>query len=334
MTFLAPWALWVAGGVSAMVVALHFLASATPRTLLLPTTRFIPDRPANATARAIRFSDLLLLVLRVAVVMLVGLAFARPVPGGSRRAVGRVVMVDRSPAESRDAAADSAHAYLRRGDFLFVFDSAAYALNGNNPIAGITAERLSGSEPASSLSAALVAAMRAASSLRGDADSVELVLVSPFWAHELDAATSAIRAAWPGRIRLVRIATPSPGHASVTYRNVQRASLNDPVRASLSFASHLDTGNFKSDSVRIDRGSPMYADTTWTQYGRTLVRWPAALDSSGYPARTHVDTAGAVVSEDAPPSSCVPVRAHGRSAVRPRRRALGRRHAGGDRASR
>ena len=298
MTFLAPWALWVAGGVSAAVVALHFLASATPRTMLLPTTRFIPDRPASATARVIRFSDLMLLLLRAAVVMLVGLAFARPVLTGARRAVARVVLVDRSPASSREAAADSARVYLGKGDLLFDFDSAAYELKGDHPIVDVTVENLSGREPPSSLSAALVAAMRAATSLRGDADSVELVLVSSFRAGEFDAATSAIRAVWPGRVRLVRIATPPPGHGHETHRELQRATLDDPVRAVVAFASHLDTGSVKTDSVRIDRGNLASADTMWTQYGLTLVRWPSALDSSGYPARARVDTAGAVVSED------------------------------------
>ena len=78
MTFLAPWALWAAGAVSAAVIALHILASKNPRVTALPTTRFIPDVPLRATARALRLTDCLLLLLRVAVVMLAAVAFARP----------------------------------------------------------------------------------------------------------------------------------------------------------------------------------------------------------------------------------------------------------------
>ena len=66
------------GAVSAAVIALHILASKNPRVTPLPTARFIPDVPLRATARAMRLSDVLLLLLRVAAVMLVGLAFARP----------------------------------------------------------------------------------------------------------------------------------------------------------------------------------------------------------------------------------------------------------------
>src|ERR1700712_5732003 len=107
MTFLAPWALWAAGAVSAAVIALHILASKNPRVTPLPTARFIPDVPLRATARAMRLSDVLML-LRVAAVMLVGLAFARPERTEGRRVVGRVVLVDVSRAlGSRTEAADS-----------------------------------------------------------------------------------------------------------------------------------------------------------------------------------------------------------------------------------
>ena len=116
MTFLAPWALWAAGAVSAAVIALHILASRTPRVTPLPTARFIPDVPLRATARAMRLSDVMLMLARVAVVMLVGVAFARPELARGRRSVGRVVMVDASRAlASRSEAADSAARLIARG---------------------------------------------------------------------------------------------------------------------------------------------------------------------------------------------------------------------------
>jgi len=295
MTFLAPWALWAAGAVSAAVIALHTLASKNPKVTALPTTRFIPDVPLRATARAIRLSDVLLMVLRVAVVTLAGVAFARPVLTGARRAVGRVVMADRSPAISRHEIADSAAKYYRDGDVAFMFDSAAYLLPKRFPLVSVAAESFM-PDPRSSLSAVLAAGMRAASSLRGDADSVELVLVSSFASDEFDGATQAIRAAWPGRMRLVRVKEPVSPYGEQVYREVRGSSLGDPVRAALAFDAHLDTGRIKTDSVRIDRGNLASVDTTWTQYGLTLVRWPAVLDSSGLPARERVDSAGAVVA--------------------------------------
>ena len=67
----------------------------------------------------------------------------------------------------------------RSGDVLIAFDSAAHWLRGDDASASLAA-KVSASPPQGSLSAALAAGMRAASQLRGDADSVELVVISPF----------------------------------------------------------------------------------------------------------------------------------------------------------
>jgi hypothetical protein len=293
MTFLAPWALWVAGAVSAMIVALHILASRNPRVTPLPTTRFIPDVALRATSRALRLTDMMLLLLRVAIVVLAGLAFARPVPTGTRRAVGRVVMVDRGRAVRSSAeSADSVVRLLARGDVLIAFDSAARQLRG------ASADSLRAGHPSgvtSSLSAALAAGMRAASALRGDADSVELVIVSPFALDEWDAATPAIRAAWPGRVRLVRVAGAGGDSVSPARMEVIGATLNDPVRA---VSALLDGSTQRTAAtIRIDRGAPASADTAWARDGsRALVRWPASLDSSGWSRRARADATGAVVA--------------------------------------
>src|SRR3569623_1569708 len=212
MTFLAPWALWLAGDVSAAVIALHILASKNPRVTPLPTARFIPDVPLRATARAMRLSDVLLMLTRVAAVMLVGIAFARPEVTRGRRAVGRVVLVDASQAlDSRNEAADSAARLFARGDVLIAFDSGAYWIRGASTDAQVAALRAALADSNAkasrgSLSTALVAAMRAGSSLRGSADSAEIAIVSPLAAQEWEPATAAIRAVWAGRLRLVRVA--------------------------------------------------------------------------------------------------------------------------------
>jgi hypothetical protein len=137
--------------------------------------------------------------------------------------------------------------------------------------------------------------MRAASALRGDADSVELVLVSPLAAEELDAATGAIRAAWPGRVRVVRL-TGAHGPPAPVSIDVRNATVDDPVRIAASFLPRADTTNTGTRFVRIDRGAPAGADTMWAKLGAAVVRWPAALDSSGFPSRTHADTASAVMA--------------------------------------
>jgi len=295
VTFLASWALWAAGAVSAAVIALHILASKNPRVTPLPTARFVPDVPLRATARAMRLSDVLLMLVRVAMVMLVGLAFARPELTRGRKPVGRIVMVDRYPAENLSAATDSARKYVGDRDIAYAFDSAAYRLPDKDVLASLAAKKVA-RVPKGSLSTALAAAMRAASSLRGIADSVEIVLVSSFTADEFDAATNAIRAAWPGRVRVVRAGGTRAANAEHIYNEVRGASLDDPARTAIAFTAYLDTGHTRTDSVRIDRGPLRNVDTTWTRSGLTLVRWPAVLDSSGFPPRAHVDTAGAVVA--------------------------------------
>ncbi|MBA2683569.1 MAG: BatA domain-containing protein [Gemmatimonadaceae bacterium] len=297
MSFLAPWALWLSGAVSAAVIALHILASKNPKVTALPTTRFIPDVPLRATARALRLSDVLLLMLRIAVVMLVGLALARPEWTRARRSVGRVVLVDRSAGVNHAEARDSAARYFRDGDAMIVFDSAAQPVT-TNQLATLTGANSSLSPAAGSLSAALVAGMRAAASLRGEADSVQMVIVSDFASGKFDVATPAIRAAWPGRMRIVPLSRSVSAASARSYRDVRALSADDPVRAAVSFASRVDTGAAKIDSVRIERGDAASADTMLARRGFTLVRWPASLDSSGFPARVRVDTAGAVMAGD------------------------------------
>ena len=307
MTFLAPWALWAAGAVSAAVIALHILASRNPRVTPLPTARFIPVVPLRATARAMRLSDVMLMLVRVAAVMLVGVAFARPELTRGRRAVGRVVMVDASRAlGSRAEAADSAARLLARGDVLIAFDSSAHAIRNESTDSLRAASVDSNTRaPRGSLSTALAAAMRAASSLRADADSVEIVLVSPLAAEEWDAATAAIRAAWPGRVRLVRVGAARPEMAAARIE-VTNASPDDPVRAAASLGGGVESAraaptalaaNAPTFLARIDRGSPLASDTAWARdRAHTLVRWPARFDSSGWRTRARVDTVGALLA--------------------------------------
>jgi hypothetical protein len=300
VTFLAPWALWAAAAVSAAVIALHILASKNPRVTPLPTARFIPDVPLRATARAMRLSDVMLMLLRVAVVMLVGVAFARPEVTRGRRAIGRVVMVDASRAlGSRSEAADSAARLLARGDVLIAFDSSARTIRGGSTDAVVAALRATLADSirnasSGSLSTALAASMRAASSLRGGADSVEIVVVSPLAAEEWDDATAAIRAVWAGRVRLVRVAAAKPPATNAARLELTNATLDDPVRAGASLRANAVSAD--APVTRVDRGTPSASDTVWARdRTHTLVRWPATLDSTGWHSRARVDTAGALL---------------------------------------
>ena len=82
---------YAALGAAAAILALHVLASKKPQLGLLPTARFFPDVPARATALTPRLSDLMLLVIRLATVLSVGLALARPTITLRRQTVMRLV---------------------------------------------------------------------------------------------------------------------------------------------------------------------------------------------------------------------------------------------------
>lgn len=296
MTFAQPWALVAAAGAAAAVIALHFIARRTPRTVRFPTARFVPVRSVRAPSRSTRPADLPLLMLRVLALLLLGAAFARPALEVQRRPLARVVVIDLSASgSSASAARDSAAHYLRAGDLLVAFDSAARPITGN---ARDSLGALEGSRAPGSLSAALVAAARAASTLSARADSLELVLVSPLAGEEWDGATEAIRSLWPGGARIVRTERARgslQSHAALPSVKPSLVPSDDPVRVAAE--SMHDSG--ASASVRIVRGAPDTADSAWaSEAGHVLVLWPAKAPD-GWPRRERPDTVGAVAAGSA-----------------------------------
>jgi len=219
MTFLAPAFFYASLAVAAAVVALHFIVTRQPRAGILPTARFVPDLPATATARATRPSDIPLMLLRVLLVLAAGAGLAKPILKPSRGAEARVILADVSRSV-RDTAAirDSMKALYRNHDVIVAFDSAARVISGDS-IASLRFARARGN-----LSGALIAAMRAASSLRDRADSIQLVIVSPFAEEELDAATTSARKLWPGGARIVRA-----GASNVIADSIVKPTLSWPA---------------------------------------------------------------------------------------------------------
>lgn len=294
MTFLAPIFFYIGLGVAASAVALHFIVTRQPASSPLPTVRFVPTSSVRVTTVAPVPEDLLLLLLRVLLALIIGAALARPVLTPERRAVAHIVLADVSRTVGEiESVRDSARAILEPGDVLVVFDSAARVISSG---AADSAARLVRSEREGRLSPALIAAMRAASTLRETADSVELSIISPLRASEVDGATPAARALWPGRIRIVRVAT---GPDSLTPRPGLsiRAAADDPLTIAAAAA-----GISVSDStvVRVVRGPTSVADSAWAAAGRhTLVRWPAVDVPRGWVARARPDTVAAVVAGEA-----------------------------------
>lgn len=284
MTFIAPGFFYASLLVAAAVAALHFIVTRQPRAGVLPTARFVPDMPATATARATRPSDLLLLLLRVLLVLAMGAGLAKPVLKPSRGAAARVILADLSRSVANAAEiSDSVRSVQRDGDIVIAFDSSARML-GESPLDTLAA--VSPSRARGRLSAALIAALRAASMLRERADSLELIVVSPVAADEIDAATDSIRGLWPGRARIVVAGRAGAEPAVTADRGIGlRGAIDDPLAVA---ASRVAAG----PRVTILRDGSIPADSG------IVISWPASARPARGVARPVVDTVGGVTTGD------------------------------------
>jgi hypothetical protein len=270
MTFLAPWALGIAGLASLATVLLHLVARQRPAAYVLPTARFIPDRRSLVSRVATRPRDLLLLLLRVLLLLSAGAAFARPVLTPRRAPLARIVLLDRSAAVADTREGSSRLQALRRDGVptqVIVFDSAARAPVSSD--AGLDS-LMRAEQPArarGSLSAALVAARRAGATLGETADSVSLVLVSPMVSSATDAALASVRAQWPGRVQVERVRARAD---SASAMRLERApSVSDPLHPAL---ARIATGA-GPHATRIVRGTATSSDTAFARTGGTVVQW-------------------------------------------------------------
>ena len=227
MTWLVPSALAIAGVAALIAAALHLIARSRPIAEALPTARFIPLRGVHARTRSIAMSDVMLLLLRIAAIAAIGAAIAAPIVARARGRVTRILVVDRSRAGASVAELrDSARSVMAGVGRVIAFDSVPRV------VARSAIDSMSLSSARGSLSAALVAAARDAAGLAEQSDSIELVVVSPFAAEEMDAATLRIRGSWPGRVRLV---TVSGSRVSDEPPRIESAAnVDDPVIAGLS----------------------------------------------------------------------------------------------------
>ncbi|MGI8619359.1 MAG: BatA domain-containing protein [Gemmatimonadaceae bacterium] len=287
LSFLAPGYLVAALVAAAGLVATHCIVRREPRGMLLPTARFVPDAPALATGWARVPSDLLPLLLRVACVVLAGLALAGPFFQGRGSGTARVILADRSRAVADSAELrDSVAAVRGPGDVVI-----GYGGTGSEET-----QDASGARPAlaarASLSAGLVAATRVAAGFRASADSVELVIVSSFAAEELDAATARVRREWPGRARLVRVAAPTQADSARSPVLVSESS--DPLAVVLALVRPETPAD-----VRIIRRDLTSADSLWVtgRAGRVLVHWPASTAPAGFIARPRSAAAAGVIGQ-------------------------------------
>ena len=270
MTFLAPWAFAIGVFSAAGALFLHLVARQRPAAYLLPTARFIPDQQTLVSRIATRPHDLALLLLRMLLLLCAGSAFARPVLTPARGTIAHIVLLDRSRAVANVAdAARRARALVRGGAPVTViaFDTVPTIL------ARIDWDSLAGaprSESAGSLTVALVAARRASVALADQADSVQIHLVSPLAASEVDSATARARAQWPGAIRIARL--PMRLDTTAGWHLDRPLPASDQLGPALGAVS-VHTPRASEKTTRVVRGVARGADSAFAREGGTVVRW-------------------------------------------------------------
>lgn len=287
MSFAAPGWLAVAAVAALGVVAIHLIAWRQPESVSLPTARFVPDEKSRRATRTVRLSDLALLALRVAIVLLVGVGMARPSRESARSGVARVIVVERSDAQGNTIMLDTIRALASDQVVSVVaFDTAAQVLHGVDQAAGALAA--TAAPVHGSLSTGLVAGLREARRLEQLHERVDVAVASSFSKGAFDAATTAIRATWPDPILLIRLhpsEPPPPGSVDV------RAAGDDPVAAGIALAQSHGLVRGTARVVR-DRLTP--DDSAWIGPGRVLVAWPMLDSAQGTVEAIHAGGATAV----------------------------------------
>ena len=274
MSFLAPGWIGFAAAASLVVAAVHLIAWRLPRTVMLPTARFVPDEPARRAARTIRPADLALLALRVAILMAGGVAMARPVMSSNPSGRATVIAIEWSAAIADTAEVMTTVRSIPRAEKMsfVVFDTTATLVEGEDALVRALSQIPS---PRGSLSVGLLGAVREARRLSSDHESVNIVLVSPFTRGSLDEATVGIRRSWPDSIQVRRVAAAS--------RVIEPAVVelsgtgDDPVLAGLRLAR---SNGFVRGTARVVRGVVSASDSAWVDSGRVLVLWPVSANGA------------------------------------------------------
>ncbi|MCC6930601.1 MAG: BatA domain-containing protein [Gemmatimonadaceae bacterium] len=283
----APLFLLGAALAAGVVVALHLLAWRRPAPRLLPTARFAPAASTRALSRTVQLRDVVLLFLRVAALLLAGLALARPSWHPARRGVARVLVLDaaRRVASAREVTDSARTAAAGAATVVRVrVDSTARVLP-DTVLGDVAMVR-------GSLGAGLIVAIREARRLAPTHERVELVVISPFATESWDASMDAVRARWDGPVRTMRVAAVTDSMATARMSDdvgISGAagapeSLRDPVDAALALA--IPSAGVASRRTRIVRDAITAADSAAARQGGIVIHWPRlTLPASAFTPR-------------------------------------------------
>ncbi len=187
LTFATPWVLAVGALASTAIVTLHFLSVQRPPALLLPTARFLDEGATRAVSRSAKPSDVLLMLLRVAALVLSSIALAGPRWVSARATSQLLVVAD--VAMRKDSAALASRDGVTQFVWMDSVDAAGAA-------AGLRV----------TLTSALPMAVRAAAmtaSQHPEVDSFRLRIIAVPHQRVDDDGWRAWRSAWPGAVQVV-----------------------------------------------------------------------------------------------------------------------------------
>lgn len=285
-----PWLLGAGALGAVFITALHFLSVRRPPELLLPTARFLDEGRVRAVSRSAQPSDLLLLLMRVAALLLASAAIAGPQWVSRSHRVARLVVADAMWRKDTIGLlqslrpADSANVLTR-----FVWSD---SLDASGAPTGLRED----------LAAALPMATRAATALATeflDVDSIRLYVAASAGANvELD-SWRAWRSVWPGAVTVA-------GGVSMTNDELpvlryDSTAPDDVLRSAFSTRLGMlsrQPGSGPSTALHevfIRRGDATFTPPANVEDGWIAIVWPESGVPNGWqPVR---DTVGAVAAK-------------------------------------
>ncbi len=260
LSFLSPLLLW-GTALAAAPVILHLIMRRKPVPYSFPALRFLQQR-AVANRRRLRVNHLLLLLLRIAAVVLLAMALARPVLRGAgwipeaEGPVAAAFVFDTAPRmalregnqtrlERAAAMAKVLFGKLPSGSQVAVFDTAGTpAAFGLGPAAEARVDRLSTDSPVLSLPGAIGAARR-------------LLEGSELQHRELYVFTDCSQGAWSQQGDRVIDPTPEQGSLTTLYCDVSAKAPRNLAIDSLDLSGErIASGTPLAVTVRISRVGP------------------------------------------------------------------------------
>ena len=287
--FAIPWVFGIAVAAALAITALHLLSVRQPRTLLLPTARFIPERTARAVSRQAKPNDVALLLLRVIALLAAGAALAGARCGTRGAGVSSIIVIDRTLRADSSTLVSRVAAATSGGDLTNPLPPTVLWVHGVSDDPGV----------------AIAAGIReSARQAQGNASLVQLSLtvVMPDVVRSRR-GWDAWRSQWPARIRLVpagRAVSDTTATAAMAARTVRvlRADMSPGMDAvDAAFASRgARAPQADAPDVIVHRANT--AERTSGENGaRVTVFWPVSGVPIGWRTAPGRDSVDAVVAE-------------------------------------